>query len=774
MVEHDNVLYFLGGTAPISPTYAGFTSLKLPLNSISTANPENFPWLDLPNPPVPLQISNLTMTFSSSAPKATPSWIDCFATDDGRIVVVGGSFQVLVYNIAASSWGDTTMAAGLKYGPSVASGMFLDPVYIQSRILADGFTALVVCTLTWNSQPQPYYLDTNSWTVTLAIGTSETTPVASSASSSGWGVVPGGGPLLPPAGFRHYTIAILGQDKNIPQKHYGNGRAFIAGGYSSLVTGLVQDWDALTSFPVQQAPSNVVVMFGNAGTLSKATRGLTAYPVSASLLDILPGNGGGPTQQQVEVYDANKNSVAMLSGISGGPRNTIFRGATVIGQGQQIFVHGGLTTLEFGDSSPPTNFLDQSVGVWNGDSQQWGDTVNIYTAPAKSKTLMIGLIAGGAALLIIICLGIWHRVRRRKRMRLLEEDERRTKGMVLKNEDRLQKEHKSGLNDSSNGKHSSIPTMAYYNQAGYQSAVHQPLQSPIQVHAEINESGHNASIEGFGQSLYPHAGTELNYDSTGQLSDQRRTVQEYTSTTSINSPQTTNIQSDTLRSPTHQQRAVGPYDHPVFGQPSYGIAKQEYNDTEPACEQMEPSSYVQDEYQGDIAHLQNLRASLDGQSQISQDNAAAPVQKNRALFQKIAARVSLQSEKTSFESPPRPSMQQNELYLGARPYASTSSLSFSPATGSQVHVAQRNPYMSSPTFSAVSSVPDSMYGGDSTQYPLMRYTPSAGDLTEESIEVYHVLTPSLPSAGNNEQDKDQQLQLRSPPAIPLQTRPLQF
>lgn len=254
VVEHGNVLYFLGGTPPTSTNYAAFTSLKLPLNSVSTADPESFPWADLPTPPVPVEITNLTMTFSSLAATATPAWIDCFATDDGRIVVVGGSFQLLVYTIGSSSW-DTSVISSFKYGPLVSSGMFLNPIYIQSRILADGYTALVVCTLTWNSQPQPYYLDTRSWTVTLAIGTAETTPVASGR-SNGWGAIPGVTTLAPPAGLRHFTLAILGQDKDQPKKNYGNGRAYILGGYSTLVTGQVQDWAVVTSFPVQQAPSN--------------------------------------------------------------------------------------------------------------------------------------------------------------------------------------------------------------------------------------------------------------------------------------------------------------------------------------------------------------------------------------------------------------------------------------------------------------------------------------------------------------------------------------
>ncbi|KAG0262776.1 hypothetical protein BG011_009697 [Mortierella polycephala] len=258
IVEHDNILYFLGGSPVVSSSYAPFTSLKLPVSSASSADPESLPWMDLPNPPVSVYINNLTMTFSSATPTATPAWTDCFATDDGRIVVVGGSFQLLVYNIKSATWGDTaTPATGLKYGVFVSSGMFLNPIYLQSRILADGFTALVICTLKWNSQPQPYYLDTNTWTVKSAIGTAETTPPGTPGSSSGWGPIPGGGSLLlPPAGFRHYTLAILGQDKNQPKDHYGNGRAFMIGGYSTLVTGQVQDWDSMTSFPVQQAPSN--------------------------------------------------------------------------------------------------------------------------------------------------------------------------------------------------------------------------------------------------------------------------------------------------------------------------------------------------------------------------------------------------------------------------------------------------------------------------------------------------------------------------------------
>ncbi|KAG0231547.1 hypothetical protein BGX31_005485 [Mortierella sp. GBA43] len=516
VVEHDNVLYFLGGTPPTSPSYAAFTSLKLPLNSVSV-DPDTLPWLDLPNPPVAVQITNLTMSFSSQAPTLTPSWIDCFATDDGRIVVVGGSFQILVYNIGTSTWGDTvTPATSIKFGPSVTSNMFLNPVYIQSRILADGYTALVVCTLTWNSQPQPYYLDTRTWTVTLAIGTAQTTPVGSASSSSGWGAIPGGGTPLPPSGFRHYTLAILGQDKSDTKNHYGNGRAFIIGGYSTLVTGQVQDWDALSSFPVQQAPSNVVVMFGNSGSLSKPTRGSAAYATSFSILDIFPGNGGATgNQQRVEAFDKDRNAAAIVSGINGGPKNTIFRGATVIGQGAQVFVHGGLSTLDFdaSQSSLLTKNLDQSIGVWNGDSRQWGDTVNTYV-PKKSKGWMIGLIVGGIVLLALIIAGVWY-FRKRRRMRLLEEEERQAKGMVLKNEEKLQKEHRTNHDSPINNP----GTIAQARHLSTELSGYGPLQ-PGHGYADGFSTGRNSS-----HSHYPYVEADIAAANT-----QRRTVngpQEY-------------------------------------------------------------------------------------------------------------------------------------------------------------------------------------------------------------------------------------------------------
>ncbi|KAF9959578.1 hypothetical protein BGZ72_009308 [Mortierella alpina] len=713
----------------------------------------------------------MTMTFSTSEPRASPAWIDCFATDDGRIVVVGGSFQVMVYNIATASWGDTI---NLRYGPSVSSGMFLNPVYLQSRILADGSTALVVCTLNWNSQPQPYYLNTNTWMVTLAIGTPETTPVASSSSTNGWGPVPGGGPLLPPAGLRHFTLAILGQDKNDPKNHYGNGRAFILGGYSSLVTGLIQDWDVLTSFPVQQAPSNVIVMFGNAGKLSKATRGSVAYSVSPTLLDIFPGNNGGSsTQQQVQVYDITKNAVEVLSNISGGPRNTIFRGACVIGQGQQIFFHGGLTSLEISGPSPPTSVLDQSIGVWNGGSQQWGDTVDIYVPPAKSKTLMIGLIAGGVALLVLIGLGVWYFIRRR-RHRLLEEEERQAKGLALKNEDMLQKDHKGRRSDSSSdhiNNNDAVPVATFFPHVGHHSTegdVYQPLQPRTPLYADSYEMARSTSMEIVAKSPYPFAEAELIDDeSDGLFSEQRRTVQEYPSTTSFNT-HPDGVQYGPSQPSVQYQQVVHTDTQPVYGQPSYGIAKQEYNELEPTAADTLHRSPSVVEYQGDIRHLQNLRASLDGKAQASQ--SSAPVSKNQALFRELATRASKESERSSFNEQPSRSSQLRESYFASRPYSSSSSLSFNPATvSSHLHVAPRSPYMSSPAFSTSLSVPDSMQGSDSAHSPMAQSEFNTGDLmVEENVEVFHVPSSSSAIAGLTPMKEPPP---RSPPAIPLKTRP---
>ncbi|KAF9578479.1 hypothetical protein BGW38_005693 [Lunasporangiospora selenospora] len=441
------------------------------------------------------------MTYSFTTPStSTPSWVDCFATSDGRIVVVGGTTQFLVYNIGSASW-EAVPTSSIKYGPSVSADMFLNPVYLQARILADGYTALVVCTLKWTSQPQPYYLNTRNWMVTLAIGTAGTTPPASSSSSSGWGVVPGSETSpLPPPGFRHYTLAILGQDPSKDEEHYGNGRAYILGGYSSTTTGFVKDWETITSFPVQQAPSNVMIMFGNMAQLSKPTRGSVAYPVSRSSLGILLGNGGstGSQQQQVAVYNSDQNIVQLLQGIDGGPKNTIFRGATVIGRGSQIFFHGGITSLEFNNaasSTPPLELLDQSVGVWDGATQKWSDTASIYVPP-KSKGLMIGLIVGGVVLLLLVGAGVWY-IQRRKKQRRLEEEERRAKGLVLKNEDRLQKEHRiSGPGTVRDGDSNVGTGTPYQTHLGYSSPAQESHRTAAAELVEENMAHYGAASYG--------------------------------------------------------------------------------------------------------------------------------------------------------------------------------------------------------------------------------------------------------------------------------------
>ncbi|KAG0240987.1 hypothetical protein BGW41_006439 [Actinomortierella wolfii] len=445
VVEHDNTVYFLGGTPPL-PSYAGFTSLQLPIASIVSSDAETLPWKDLPEPPMSIYIRNLTLTISQPAPP-TPSWTDCFATKDGRIVVVGGAAQILVYNIASQTWTGASgeLSNNLKLGPTVSVNPFHQPAYIQARILADGVTALVVCTLLWTSQSDPYYLDTTTWTVSRAIGTPETTPVSGGgATASGWAPVPGGGPVLPPSGFRHYSLAIVGQDPDEPKEHYGNGHAFLVGGYSTLITGEVKDWDALTSIPVQQAPSKEMARFGNAGTLPKITRGASAFDTGSNTLTVFPGNGGrqSATDLSQVVYRVNTNTREITTvAPSGGywPKNAIFRSGTVIVRSNQVLLHGGLSTLEFTGSAPPIEaFLgsSSSFAVYDGHSQTFVNNVDKYV-PKKSYALIIGLSVSGAVLMALIVGGvIWFR--KRQRSKRDEEAERAAKGMILKSENELQ------------------------------------------------------------------------------------------------------------------------------------------------------------------------------------------------------------------------------------------------------------------------------------------------------------------------------------------------
>ncbi|KAG0267275.1 hypothetical protein DFQ27_008929 [Actinomortierella ambigua] len=443
VVEHDNTVYFLGGTPPF-PSYAGFTSLQLPVPAIASNNPETLPWKDLPDPPISIYIANLTLTITQPAPP-TPAWTDCFATKDGRIVVVGGQVQVLVYEIATQTWrgGAGEISLALKFGPSVSVNPFQQPAYIQSRILADGLTALVVCTLTWNSQSDPYYLDTTTWTVSRAIGTPDTTPVSGAGTAAtGWAPVPGGGPVLPPSGFRHYTLAIVGQDPDEPKEHYGNGAAFIVGGYSTLITGEVKDWDAMTSIPVQQAPSKDMARFGNAGVLPKTTRGAKAFGTGSNILTVFPGNGGrqSPSDLSQVVYRVDSHTRTAEPVAVGGdhwPKNAVFRGATIIGRSNQILLHGGLSTLEFQGGTPPREaFFGQSLAVYNGDAQTFVDNIDKYV-PKKSMALVIGLSVGGTVLLVLIVGGVFW-FKRRQRSRRDEEAERMAKGLILKSENDLQ------------------------------------------------------------------------------------------------------------------------------------------------------------------------------------------------------------------------------------------------------------------------------------------------------------------------------------------------
>jgi len=290
-------------------------------------------------------------------------------------------------------------------------------------------------------------------------------------------------------------------------------------------------------------------MFGNSGALSKATRGSVAFSTSSTLLDIFPGNGGASgNQQRIEVFDGARNTASVVNGVADGPRNMIFRGATVIGQGAQIFVHGGLTSLDVDFSQPAllADHLVQAVGVWNGDSRQWGDTLNIHV-PKKSKGLMIGLIVGGIVVLALIGVGIWY-LRRRKRMRLLEEEDRQAKGMVLKNEEKLQNEHRvSHFTGGSPGHHN---TAAYYSASGG--------YLPFRQSGDLLATGRNSS-----HSHHPYSGSGF-VNGSGTLGQaKRRTVhapQEYPS-------------SDLSSQPLHQPVVTVP-GYPVYGMASQNIGKE--------------------------------------------------------------------------------------------------------------------------------------------------------------------------------------------------------
>ncbi|KAF9549455.1 hypothetical protein EC957_003844 [Mortierella hygrophila] len=731
IVEHSGVVYVLGGTPPSSSEYANFTSLKLPQSNWQAVSPDTFPWVDLPAPPVSVHIPALTMTYDSLKATLTPSWTDCFATDDGRIVVVGGSAQLLVYDIGSQQWSQP--AASIKFGPSVSSGMFQDPVYIQSRILGDGVTGLVVCTLNWNSQPQPYYLNTETWTVTLAIGTSLTTPPSVPGTSNGWGVVPGGGPLLPPNGFRHFSLVVMGNT------------AYIMGGYSTLLTGQISDWNSITSFPVLQAPSTTVVMFGNAGTLTVTTRGSVAYPISDSTIHILPGNRGGNSQslQLVQTFAANQVTATALALAEGGPRNSIFRGATLIGRGgNQIFMHGGLKSLDFNVPAavPPPEYFDNGAAVWNGASQTWGDSLVIYVPPAKSKGLMIGLIVGGVALLVLIGLGIWYYKRRQRRRILEEEEERQAKGMVLKNEDVLQKEHKPIRSFDENSSARPTPPIAYYvagrpdggsDIGGTYQAMH---LSNGQGYAEAYAAGRGASSETIRRSPYQEFGQVTTAYAQPELVDDDFAVQTIDSPRYFNSPQDysslghdamdsttspTLINNDGLisRAPSKYQAVVSTTGHPVFGHSADQISKREYHDGTTIATAGAGLGPVEGSADAAITHPYQTTTTADGSSYVL----------------------------------PNPAAQRSEPYF-VRPYSQTSTSNLSPSP--PMPRSQLTPV--SPSFSATYSMPESSHGGGSSNdsggvtvvgdsvNPLLPPNPS----TEESPAYAHQQHP--PSAVNNQ------------------------
>lgn len=305
-------------------------------------------------------------------------------------------------------------------------------------------------------------------------------------------------------------------------------------------------------------------MFGNAGSLTKPTRGSVAFPVSSSELDILPGNGGGTaSEQDVETYINGQNTAAtLLTSINPGtgPRNTIFRGATEIGQGAQIFVHGGLTTLEIPSAATSlTPYLDESVSVWNGDNHQWGDRLNIYTPP-KSKTLTIGLGVGAAVLVLLIAGGVWY-WRRKQNLRFLEEEERRVKGLALKNEDMLQKEHKRRSGDEHRDGSQGLGGGGFSPAAVlYRDAVYEPLQPPGAI--------------GYADGYSTERGS-FSYGEQPELVDDETAV---SGRTSVHGPQQYSMttlggigghssSSDGYlsRQPSHYQTVVAAPGHPVYG-----------------------------------------------------------------------------------------------------------------------------------------------------------------------------------------------------------------
>lgn len=488
-----------------------------------------------------------------------------------------------------------------------------------------------------------------------------------------------------------------------------------------------------------------VVMFGNAGTLTVATRGSVAYPISDSTIHILPGNRGGNSQslQLVQTFAANQVTATALALAEGGPRNNIFRGATLIGRGgNQIFMHGGLKSLDFNVPAavPPPEYFDSGAAVWNGASQSWGDSLEIYVPPPKKKGLMIGLIVGGVVLLVLIGLGIWY-YKRRQRRRILEEEERQAKGMVLKNEDVLQKEHKPIRSFDENSSARPTPAIAYYvaphpdggsEIGGTYQAMH---LSNGQGYAEAYATGRGASSEAIRRSPYQEFGQVTTAFAHPELIDDDYAVQTTDSPRYLNSPQdysslgldamdsntSPTLNNDGLisRAPSKYQAVVSTTGHPVYGHSADQISKREYH---------------------------------DGTTIATAGAGAGPAEVSAEVTVTYPYQTTTTADGSSYVLP-NPAAQRSESYF-VRPYSQTSTSNLSPSP--LVPRSQLTPV--SPTFSATYSMPESSHGGGSSS--------DGGGVTVVGGSVNPLLPPNQ-SSGEFPVYVHQQ----HPPTVNSQTRP---
>jgi hypothetical protein len=486
-----------------------------------------------------------------------------------------------------------------------------------------------------------------------------------------------------------------------------------------------------------------VVMFGNAGTLTVTTRGSVAYPISDSTIHILPGNRGGNSQslQLVQTFTANQVTATALGLAQDGPRNNVFRGATLIGRGgNQILIHGGLKTLDFGTPAavPPQEFFDSGAAVWNGASQAWDNELLVYVPPPKSKGLMIGLIVGGVVLLVLIGVGIWY-YKRRQRHRILEEEERQAKGMVLKNEDILQKEHKPIRSFDENNSARPTPAIAYYAAAhpdgsqggseigGTYQAMH---PSNGQGYAEAYATGRGTSSEAIRRSPYQEFGQVTAAYAQPELIDDDYAVQTTDSPRYLNNPQdysslgyeamdsntSPTLINDGLisRAPSKYQAVVSTTGHPVYGLPADQISKQEYHDAKTAA----------------------IEAGAVGSTEGGGGGGSAMVV--TYPYQTVTA-----PDGSSYVLP-NPAAQQSESYF-VRPYSQTSTSNLSPSPLVAAARSQHTPV--SPTFSATYSMPESSHGGGSSSdgglvaaagsvNPLLLPNQSTGDFQDSHLRQF--------------------------------------